>query len=489
VFHLARCLGGTGRDPDLGLDHTPQELKKRKSSAIIAVMSETDGPTAPSMMLGFRASNARSFKDPLEFSLEATAMSERDVPRLVPWRLGGGQPLKVLPAAGIYGANASGKTNFLRILYDMRTLVTTSFRSGTRATPTFFRPFQLDPDYENAPSTYDIDLVIEGIRYEYGFSIDAARVLSEYARYYPRGKAATIFRREHLNVRLGEDNRAKGRTASEILRPNSLYLSAAEAADHQGLQPLYQWFDSNLHLCEASTRPARWAYTTEMMTRPEAHHRVLAMLQAADLGITGARIREADPEMLDRLNHIMTVLQRELKLEESLLPPDDPVVLGIALSHQGARASVELDTADESLGTLVWLGLIGPVLDAMARGTVLLVDELEASLHPSLVAQLIRAFQNPVTNPRGAQIIFNSFDVGLIGYSVEDRIIGRDQVWFTEKLPDGRTKLYPLSDLSPRKAEALGRRYLDGRYGATPIITSAEFDAITEMILAESSND
>ena len=165
---------------------------------------------------------------------------------------------------------------------------------------------------------------------------------------------------------------------------------------------------------------------------------------------------------------------------------DEPPFIGIALSHQGKHASVELDTAEESLGTLVWLGLVGPVLDALANGVVLLVDELESSLHPGLVAQLVRTFQNPRTNPRGAQLIFNSFEAGLLGNSVDDRILGRDQAWFTEKQHnDGSTQLYPLTDLSPRKAEAVGRRYLAGRYGATPIISDAEFDSLAEQVLSE----
>jgi uncharacterized protein len=413
-------------------------------------------------------------------------MSEEGVPRSVPWRGGGGHPVRVLPAAGVFGANASGKTSLLRIMDDMRRLVVTSFRSGDRSTGIDHRPFRLDPDYENTPSSYEIDLVLDGIRYEYGFIIDDTHVISEYARRYPRGKAATIFRRDDLSVHLGEENRAKGRAVNEILRPNSLYLSAASAADHPGLRSLYEWFNSNLRLCEASTRERRWAYTTHLMTHDHYRQKVLAMLQVADLGITDAKIREPDPEMLERIHRIFKLLQQEMDVEGAPSPKDDDTpFLRIALSHRGKRESVELDSQDESLGTLVWLGLIGPILDALARGAVLLVDELESSLHPVLVAQLVRTFQSRHSNPNGAQLIFNSFEVGLLGNSMEDRILGRDQVWFTEKLHDGNTRLYPLTDLNPRKAEAVGRRYLAGRYGATPIVSDAEFEALATMVTSE----
>jgi predicted ATPase len=224
------------------------------------------------------------------------------------------------------------------------------------------------------------------------------------------------------------------------------------------------------------------------MSHDNFREKVLAMLHVADLGITDARIREPDPEMMERIRRVVKLLQKEMDLEEASSPKvDETPFLGIALSHRGKRGSVELDSHDESLGTLVWLGLIGPVLDALAHGTVLLADELESSLHPALVAQLVRTFQSPDSNPNGAQLIFNSFEAGLLGNSVEDRILGRDQVWFTEKLHDGSTRLYPLTDLNPRKAEAVSRRYLAGRYGATPIISDAEFDALATMVTSETA--
>lgn len=404
------------------------------------------------MMLGFRSSNARSFRDRLEFSLEATAMSELDVPRAVPWREGGQHALLVLPAAGVFGANASGKSNFLRVLDDMRYLVLKSFSAGSRSTGLRYRPFRLDPEYLNAPSRYEIDVVINGIRFEYGFAIEGDWVIFEYAKSYPHGKAVNIFRRDGLDLHLGERYKAKSRAVGEILRPNALFLSAAAAADHPGLLPLYNWFDHNLWLCEAENRERRWAYTTHLLSHDDFREKALAMLLAANLGITGARLRP---------------------------------FLSVALSHRGRDGSVELDTPDESLGTLVWLGLIGPILDALKRGTVLLVDELESSLHPVLVAQIVRIFQNPQLNPHGSQIIFNSFEVGLLGNSVDDRILGRDQVWFTEKLNDGSTRLYALADLSPRKAEAVSRRYLSGRYGGIPIIGEADFESLAVQVSVE----
>jgi uncharacterized protein len=461
-----------------------KNLKKHGFPAIIDLMAGEDPSTALSMLLAFRAENVRSFKDPLELSLEATAMAKEGVPRGVSWREDGKRLLYVLPAAGIFGANASGKTNLLRAMDDMRRIVLTSFRATGRSGRIPRRPFRLDPESERAPSEFSVDLVLNGIRHEYGFRVDDSRVIEEWARRYPHGKAATLFRRrEDHPLELGESNRARGRAVTEILRPNSLFLSAAAAANHPDLLPLYEWFESNFVLAEASSRERRWMYTAHLLTHDNDRSRVLDMLHAADLGITDARARKPDPEMMERVRRAVRILNN---IEDEATPPvyDEDSFMDLVLSHQGTRESVQFEVSDESLGTLVWLGLVGPVLDALARGTVLLADELESSLHPALVTQLVRAFQNQVSNPNGAQLIFNSHEVGLLGNSVGERILGRDQVWFTEKLQDGRTRLYPLTDLNPRKDEALSQRYLAGRYGATPIISEAEFEALAALVSA-----
>ena len=153
--------------------------------------------------------------------------------------------------------------------------------------------------------------------------------------------------------------------------------------------------------------------------------------------------------------------------------------------HQGVSGEVELQPEEESLGTLVWLGLIGPLVAALSAGSVLLADELDASLHPALVQRVIELFQQPETNPHRAQLIFNSHDPTILGDSRGHRLLGRDQTWFTEKRVDGSTRLFPLLDLDPRKHEAVGGRYLEGRYGATPIISGSELDRVGELIAAD----
>ncbi len=444
------------------------------------------GETQASMLLDFRASNVLSFRDEMHLSLLATRMAEPGVARSVTWR-DGGSPLDVLPVAGLFGANASGKSNVLKAMDRMRSMVLHSFRLGNPTGGIPRQPFLLG-DATNVPTTFEVELVLDGIRTVYGFVFGDGAVTEEWAYQFPRGRASLIFRREGDVVESGSVSKTRARTVSSLLRPNALFLSTAASANVESLLPLYAWFGRNLRLAEAGSRQHRQALTAQMVGDEQRKELVLSLLRAADLGITDVQRRPIDPAMTEKFRRVVRILAgEEGELEDS---EDGPSFeeLGVRLVHRGADGDIVFDESDESLGTMVWVGLIGPVVEALADGAVLLADELDASLHPSLVAHLVRLFQSPATNPKRAQLIFNSHDPTLLGDSVGDRVIGRDQVWFTEKLSDGSSRLYPLADMDPRREEAIGRRYLAGRYGAVPILSQGEFAAAAELISASSDN-
>ena len=287
-------------------------------------------------------------------------------------------------------------------------------------------------------------------------------------------------------MEFGAAGRAKSRAVAGLLRPNALYLSTAASANHPALLPLYGWFARNLVLAEENTRQLRQALTTQLLNDDGRREPVLALLRAAAMGITSANTQPLDPITDERIQKAVRILAGlEIEADGTDEGPhlED---LGLRLVHQGADSDVEFAPQDESFGTLVWFGLVGSVIEALAQGTVLLADELDASLHPNLVRQLIHLFQNPQTNPRQSQLVLNSHDMTILGDSASDRLIGRDQIWFTEKGDDGSTSLYSLADLEPRKSEAIGRRYLAGHYGAIPNLSTQEFEAAAKLV---GSND
>jgi hypothetical protein len=432
------------------------------------------------MLLAFRAENVRSFRDEIELSMLATSMSEPRFVRQVEWREGG-RPIGVVPLVGVFGSNASGKSNLLEAMDDMRTLVLQSFRQEIKRGPNWV--FRLDSEARERPSRYEIELILHGVRHEYGFVLDGDRVVEEWAYRYPRGRPATLFSRTGDDVEAGSAGRSETRSVQQVLRSNSLFLSAAAAANHSLLIPLYDWFRRNLQLAHIRNRPRRQMLTVEMLEDQVGRERLLAMLNAADLGIVDAKRLKPDPEEKERMARALRAFLGEVGVEEDevLDVALDLDNIGFTLTHQGDGSLMELPPGLESQGTVVWLGLIGTVVAALTDGTVLLADELDASLHPALVEQLVRLFQDPEANPRRAQLIFNSHDPTILGDSSEARLLGRDQIWLTEKLVDGNCRLYPLTELRPRKHEAIGRRYLEGRYGATPILSRQDFDRIASV--------
>lgn len=428
------------------------------------------------MLLGFRAENARSFLEPISFSLEATRISEDGVPREVAWR-DGGRTLSVLPAAGIFGANASGKSNVLKAMHDMRKLVLSSFRQGRPGGGIKVHNFLLGGDGKVWPTSYEIDLVLNEVRHEYGFRINSERVLEEWAYHYPHGRASMLFHRRENEVRLGASGKAKGRATIDILRPNALFVSTAAATEHPTLLPLYEWFRRNLRSADVDSRSARQGYTAELLEFDLYADRVLGLLREADFGITGAVREEINPDIRNRMEEERSAREEGDDSPDSAATSMSFEDFEVRLKHQCPDGDIDLPASDESLGTLIWFGMVGPVVDALEEGAVLLADELDASLHPTLVDALVRLFQSTESNPRGSQLIFNSHDVTLMG-GPDHPTLGRDQIWFTEKDDGGKTRLYPLTDLAPRKGEAVARRYLAGRYGATPIVSPQQLARI-----------
>lgn len=435
-----------------------------------------------SVLVRFTAENIRSFREPVELSLLATRLAEPGVARDVRWNDRGGT-LSVLPGACVFGGNASGKTNVLRAMADMRGCVLHSFRSGDLDTPVPRQPFLLDGTSRSRPSRLEVDLVLDGVRHQYGFVYDEERFLEEWAYNYPRGKQTLLFDRQDMVVNHGARERTRGRTVEQLLRPNALYLSTSAAAGHDVLVPLYRWFGKNLVLAEAANRGLRHARTVGLLQDESMKEQVLDLVRVADLGIVDVRVEQLEPDVVDRMRRAVRILQGT---EGESEPTDIDLALdgmgALRLSHRTASGPVEIDASDESLGTVVWLGLLGPMLDALRDGAVLLADELDSSLHPRLVEEVVRLFQDPATNPRGAQLISNAFDTVLLGDSVSTRVLGRDQIWFAEKAQDGATSLHALADFAPRKEEDIAGRYLRGRYGGVPIVDRHEFAQVAELV-------
>ena len=414
------------------------------------------------MVLRFRFSNFRSFRGEQDISLIASSLSDAPEATIeVP-----GSKERALRVCAIYGANASGKTTVLRALAFMYAAVRHSHRAWE---PDGGVPLECFKDSESAgrPSDFVLDFELAGVRYQYGFRADRSRIVEEWLFTYPSGRKQVWFHRKPTGgIMFGRSLPGDNQTIASLMRPNSLFLSVAAQNNHEHLKPIYSWFNYSLASVFGSGR--RITRTAHMCANDEDRRAVLKLLSVADLGIIDVRyeLQQLDPAMQDKTKNIMEAMWKILDLNPAGVPGSAAPKASIKLLHQIGAEIVPFDLDEESDGTLAYVGLLGPIVSALKMGSMLLVDELDASLHPLLAMHVIKIFNDAATNPKSAQLIFNTHDTNLLSHG----LLRRDQIWFTEKDGTGASHVYPLTDFKPRRDENLQGGYLQGRYGAIPFM-------------------
>lgn len=400
------------------------------------------------MLLRFEVANHRSILEPVELSMIAV---DEDRPSTRSFELLNEQ---VLTVAGIYGPNASGKSNVLEALAWLSFAVRDSLLSWRDRVPR--DPFRFS-DGPRHPSTYEVELMVDDVRHAYHLVVSDFEVLSESLVSYPKRQPRTLFERDGMKVsfRRGLSNAVGAR---ELLTPTTLAVSALMRFHQPQVDPFGRSLVDIIarglpHISRdqdpyeaADGFPSTRSIFENDNTPRDVRDSALSLLRFADLGINDVRVPPISEE-------------------------EDPFSDRLSLLHRAGKQEISFGLENESAGTRTWFRLIGPALFSLRRGLVLLFDEIDASLHPRLSARLLELFQDPVTNPHGAQLIFTTHDTSLLNY------LNRDEVWLTEKDEKGMTALTALAEFGGdkvRRSLNLEKAYLQGRFGAVP-----EFDQIT----------
>ncbi|MET8956451.1 ATP-binding protein [Streptomyces sp. NPDC004533] len=422
-----------------------------------------------SVLLSFRVANHRSIRQEQQLNLHPVYDDDR--PRGTEW--------EAVPVVGIFGANASGKSNLVGALQYMARMVVSSHRDAEPDGGVARHPFILDAEAKNEPSWYITDLLLDQVRYTYGFGVDDGRVVEEWLDSYPKGKKRQLFARQGDEVEPGA-SQSSGQLAlvESITESNVLFLSLAARSRQPDFRPVYDWFARQLQFRGTnSARPLGMSPSAmRALEDADRYPEILDLLRAADLGIEQCGMERVlmDEEGLRRQfgTRIPPRLLRELE-DEGPREAYRPWV-----GHRGRSGVVQLDLHDESAGTRALLEQTPRFLGVLRRGGTFVVDEIDASLHSLLTARLIGLFQDPLTNPLGAQLIFTTHDASLLGRRDGEDILKRDQVWFVEKNEYGESSLYSLAEFKPRKEENRERRYLGGSYGGVPFVDEAFAEAV-----------
>jgi AAA15 family ATPase/GTPase len=416
------------------------------------------------MLVEFRVKNFRSLRDEQVLSLVAST----DKSLLDTHALDTG--LKAAPhllkSAVVYGANASGKSNLIKALQYMRGVVLESAALQPGQTFDRLQPFKLDATSGSLPTQFELTFILDGVRYQYGFAMNAQRIVSEQLLVYKAFKPQRWFER-HFDAETGKDvyEFGPGLKGAKNLwegatRPNALFLSVAVQLNSDALRPVFDWFAHRLVIFNEQS-PLSPHFSVQMLKQEAQRHAIREFLRAADTSIADIEVATKQAMVHNLHFDLATGKRKETASEQAV---DE-----VKFHHVTEHGKAVFDLTDESSGTRNLLFLTGPILDILGKGLTLVIDELDTSLHTLLVQALVRLFHRPEVNTGGAQIVFTTHDTSLLdAYG----LFRRDQVWFVEKRPDQSSSLYPLLDFSPRKNEALERGYLQGRYGALPFLNN-----------------
>ena len=412
------------------------------------------------MLLRFGVSNHLSIRDFQELSFVASSLKDRRE-GLIPCKAAPGG--FVVPAVAIYGANASGKSNLVNALGTMRGMV---LESQTRLKPDGGvprRPFALDPACAGTPSRFEIDFAVDGVLHRYGFESSDAAFESEWLYDFPKSYRRLLFERNGDKFRFGRALKGKNAAIARLTRPNSLYLSAAAQNGHALLTNIFNYFESIHGVRDVSVES--WVASLRY-AKSDPDPRIIKLLQEMDTGVMDFRREDVDiPEGEGKIKELFLDMIKRYGRDR----PDvfdwfsKPTALEFAhRSRDGELVHFPLEW--ESAGTRRLLVALGPSFQALDKGNLLFVDELDASLHTRAAEAVLNLFCSPETNPRGVQVVATTHDTNLLNAPA----LRRDQVWFVEKDSGGATRLYPLTDIRTRKGDNVERGYRQGRYGAAP---------------------
>lgn len=420
------------------------------------------------MLINFKLSNFRSFKDEVIFSLEADT-SKQKTQNVSDLQLTNSDQIRILKIAMIYGANASGKSNVIRAMFALINYILS--KPTVDEDIRMYEPFLFDNTSVGNNSTFEINFIgPENIKYNYKVSFNQKRIDKEQLDWYPNGKVANLFFRssetEHdKNIHTGRLG-AKFNNREIKVFSNQLLLSKFGSDEPlEELTDVYLYFKKYEivnGVNNSQKNRIRQDVSEAYLSNEKINTNLNSLMRYADLKLSGIDVRSDNNDTSKAKSYVWYGLHRIYNNNE----------------YTGENKSLHF--TEESTGTQALFPIGGKILQVLENGGILLIDELDISLHPSLTRMIVLMFQSTVLNPNGAQIVFTSHDMTLL----DRELIRRDQVWLTEKNDIGISDLFSLQDFEGIREETpFDKWYLAGKFGGLPTLNS-----IDSMFIDGSSN-
>ncbi len=395
------------------------------------------------MLCQFTFENFKSFRDEVTLDMQASSVTEQE-DKVIADK----DEKRFLRTAVIYGPNGGGKSTVLEALKFLTHKIISPYyilkddeSYKNKKIKTDYKPFKFDADSINKPTHFEIYFRTNKNEYKYNLSIYKDKIVSEslYKKAIGGRKPSSIFEREQEQIILGTI--LKDVRNSEI-SPSIPFITFLKINYNiTVINEVFQWFDScEFHNYSNPERESIIPYTDDEKIKDT----IVKMLREMDIDIVDFRLQE---EAEDKWN-----IYTKHKINNNL--------------------EVELKLQEESNGTIKLFGLVPYILDCLLNGKLMIVDELDAKLHPKLLRYIIETFKNPKINTKAAQLIFTSHDLT----TMKKDIFRRDEIWFASKNREEASELYSLVEFRdesgniPRKDATFDKQYLEGRYGADPYL-------------------
>lgn len=445
------------------------------------------------MLVEFRVANYRSFRDEVTLSMVASPLKEKnaDLNKNNLFAAHGG--VNLLTSAAVYGANASGKSNLIAAMGFVRHFVihSANINEDEDEGGIDVEPFRLSTETHTEPTFFEIVFIVNERRFRYGFEATAKRVEAEWLYVASKARESMLFEREGDEITLGEKYRSEGRDMAQKTGSDALFLTVCAQLKGKIAREVLNWFRSLGIATGLSDMESGMRRFTERMFRDQDSAKAIeSLLTQLDLGIRAIRVDKAvapslvlqplpddAPEDVRRLHDEVRKMEAAVESVHRVLSEisdfdskEEEVVRTVHAKAGDEDQSITEELFDldrhESEGTRKLFSLSGPLVDTLRRGDVLIVDELDARLHPLLTREIVRLFNDPEQNCNHAQLVFVTQDTNLL----DNQLLRRDQIWFVEKDHQGASYLYSLAEFKVRNDATYEKDYIQGRYGAIPFL-------------------
>lgn len=419
------------------------------------------------MLVNFTVKNYRSFKDERTFSMEASSIEEHEESVIK----AGNQ--RLLPLTIIYGANSSGKSNLIFAIYTMQRMVKESVRLN-ESDPLLYDPFALDEVSRSAPTLFEVQLIQGENRYRYGFEYTKKEIVSEWLYENRFGEEEVeLFVRSKDVIEVSEKAFPEGRGKEDLTNANRLFLSVVAQLKGEKSNAVMACI-GEYNVISGIQTENYGLFTAKMFWgNLDGAAEAQSFFKELQLGFNNFSVKKTDITT-EKLASLPELKRQQVEKEMSTHTFVDAITTHNIYNEDGQVVREDDFYRDEmeSEGTKKVIELSGPIFDTLINGNTLIVDELDAKLHPLLTRNIVLLFMDSKRNKHGAQLIFATHDTNLLDLSM----LRRDQIWFAEKDKVESSDIYSLVEFEedgqeePNNKHDIERDYIRGRYGAIPFI-------------------